>query len=163
MTPSGSTLQHVQVGWSWTTTFVALLNLMVGGGIGAAWIRARPQSQKIKADAAAQLIDDLSARVLAVEGRLETQRVYYEGKLEQERASHAADIQIMRHRMNNLDQCLTMLLMLIEQSPERAQEAAGRVREMRSKQEAAEATEKATIQHGRIVAANAAQAIPPAA
>ena len=60
---------------------------------------------------------------------------------------------MMRHRMNNLDQSLTMLLTLIEENPERAQQAAKRVREQREKQEVLESAEKSAISAARIVAA----------
>ena len=67
-----------------------------------------------------------------------------------ERREHAAELQIMRHRMNNLDQCLTMLLALIELDPDRARESATRVRQMRERQEANEIAEKGAIAAARL-------------
>jgi hypothetical protein len=132
------------------------------GLIGAMWKMRLPMKQlaiasdeKLRADLMAQLEKqdiDHTARVLRLEGRLDDQKAAYETKLEYERAVHATDLATMRHRMNNLDQCLTMLLALIEANPEKAQEAAKRVREMREKQEAVESAEKALLAASRVVA-----------
>ncbi|MGC5799833.1 hypothetical protein [Sphingomonas sp. NFX23] len=130
--------------------------------IGVMW-KTRVPMTKLKLDGDNSLRADLmgelakqdadhSARVTRLEQRLEDQRGMYEARIEFERVTHASDISTMRHRMNNLDQCLTMLLVLIEENPQKAQEAAKRVREMRAKQEASEAAEKATIAAARITA-----------
>jgi hypothetical protein len=95
-------------------------------------------------------IEGMGKRIAELEARLDRQTTQHEAKLDQERAQHSAEIQIMRHRMNNLDQCLTMLLALIELDPERAREAAARVRQMRERQEANEAAEKSAIAAARI-------------
>ena len=98
-------------------------------------------------------------KIIARDGRksdldLMTARINkLENLLEQKDAHHDAEVAVMRHRMNNLDQCLNMLLMLIEQDPDKAREAAARVRVMRERQEAAEASEKATIRAATITAA----------
>jgi uncharacterized protein YhaN len=143
---------------------VAFLSL-----IGIIWKTRIPMKQmkigaeeKLRADLMEQLEKqdtDHTARVLRLENRLDDQKRAYENKLEYERVVHANDLATMRHRMNNLDQCLTMLLALIEENPEKAQAAAKRVREMREKQEAAEVAEKATLAAARV----SATALPPAA
>lgn len=56
MTPSPI---HVQAGWNWTTTFVALLNLIVGGGAVAAWIKSRAPMRKIDLDADERLRSEM--------------------------------------------------------------------------------------------------------
>lgn len=123
--------------------------------------------EKLRADLMAQLEKqdiDHTARVHRLEGRLDEQKAAYETKLEYERVIHTNDLATMRHRMNNLDQCLTMLLALIETNPEKAQEAAKRVREMREKQEAVESAEKALLAAGRVGAASpTTPSIPKAA
>ncbi len=96
-------------------------------------------------------LDSMATRITDLEARLDRQTASHEAKLEQERAQHAAELQIMRHRMNNLDQCLTMLLALIELDPDRARESAARVRQMRERQEANEIAEKTAIAAARIV------------
>lgn len=119
---------------------------------------ALASDEKLRADLMTQLKEqdtDHTARVLRLEGRLDDQKRAYETKLEYERVLHANDLATMRHRMNNLDQCLTMLLALIEENPEKAQAAAKRVREMREKQEASESAEKALLN-----AARASLAVP---
>lgn len=123
---------------------------------------ALASDEKLRADLMAQLEKqdvDHTARVLRLEGRMDDQKQAYETKLEYERVIHANDLATMRHRMNNLDQCLTMLLALIEENPEKAQAAAKRVREMREKQEASESAEKALLNAAR--ASAVVPVIPP--
>ena len=139
MTPDA--VPHVAVtGFSWTTIMVTLLNLLVGGGL-VAWVKTRPKMRELEKTAEEKLRDDLISRV----EKLERQG-------EEERARHEAVVAIMRHRLNNVTQCLDALLMLIEQDPLKAQEAAARVREMRSRQEAAEAAEKTALHIANITA-----------
>lgn len=97
-------------------------------------------------------IEGMGRRIAELEKRLDLQQVTHDRKIEAERAQHDAEISIFRHRMNNLDQCLTMLLMLIEQDPDKAREAAARVRSMRERQEADERAEKAAISAARVQA-----------
>ncbi|MEG3169233.1 hypothetical protein U1737_13650 [Sphingomonas sp. LB3N6] len=96
-------------------------------------------------------IEGMGKRIAELEARLDRQSVQHEAKIEQERREHAAELQIMRHRMNNLDQCLTMLLALIELDPDRARDSATRVRQMRERQEANEIAEKGAITAARLV------------
>lgn len=131
-------------GWSWTTGMVGLLNLLVGGAL-VAWIKQRPKMKELQGSAQDKLVDDLMGRVTKVEELLESQRKEYESRLEKEKMLHEAEIRIMRHRMNNLDQCLTMLLVLIEQDPAKAQAAAIKVREMRALQESREVLERSIM------------------
>jgi hypothetical protein len=56
-----------------------------------------------------------------------------------------AEQRVDRHALANLEQCLDTLLMMIEISPERAQEAAKKVRAMREEQKANMASEKAAV------------------
>ncbi len=95
-------------------------------------------------------IEGMGKRIAELEARLDRQSVQHEAKIEMERREHAAELQIMRHRMNNLDQCLTMLLALIELDPDRARESATRVRQMRERQEANEIAEKGAIAAARL-------------
>lgn len=90
-------------------------------------------------------IEGEGKRIAELEAGFDRQSVQHEVKIEQERREHAAELQIMRHRMNNLDQCMTMLLALIELNPERARDSATWVRQMRERQEANEIAEKGAI------------------
>lgn len=56
-----------------------------------------------------------------------------------------AEQRVDRHALANLEQCLDTLLMMIEISPERAHEAAKKVRAMREEQKANMASEKAAV------------------
>ena len=140
---------------------VSIGSIITGAGVWTAVatligivLRSRVPMRKLKIEADEQLLATTIERLTKVEAAMESQRLSYESRLETERVQHAADLAVMRHRMNNLDQCLTMLLMLIEQDPEKAREAASKVREMRLRQEAAEAAEKGAISGAKIAAAN---------
>lgn len=130
--------------------------------LGIMWKNKVPM-KKIGIDAEERLREDLmnqlnkkdseaQGRYDALSKSLEAMRARYESKLEGERVSHSAELQIMRHRMNNLDQCLSMMLVLIEENPEKAKSIAGRVREMRERQETLENEEKARITAAKIEA-----------
>ncbi|WP_285020218.1 hypothetical protein [Novosphingobium sp. fls2-241-R2A-195] len=95
-------------------------------------------------------IEGMGKRIAELEARLDRQASESTAKLEQERAQHAAEIQHMRHRMNNLDTSLTLLLALIEQDPTKASEAAARVRQKRERQEANEIAEKSVLTAARL-------------
>jgi len=139
---------HVAVsGFSWTTAFVGLLNVLVAGAL-VAWIKGRPKMRELEKTADEKLRDDLLTRVTKLEIRLE-----------EERAQHDASMSVMRHRLNNSDQCLDALLMLLETSPEKVTEAVAIVKTMRERQRIAEALEKAAI-HAAKISVTAEQ--PPA-
>jgi hypothetical protein len=148
----------------WTGVIVGILTL-----IGIMYKQRYPMKklsiageEKLREDLFAQLAKqdvEHTTRVTKLESSLDDQRRRYESKLDVKEVHHQNEVKIMRHRMNNLDQCLTMLLALIETNPEKAQEAARRVREMREKQEQSEVLEKATI----TAAVTVAVATPPPA
>ncbi len=121
------------------------------------WLRSRVPMRRMQLDADEKYRDDLTDRVTKLEEKLETQRIHYEARLELERAQHTAELAIMRHRMNNLDQCLNAFFMLLEASPDKAAAHVAKIREMRGRQEAAEAAEKGAVSAARITAAT-----PPA-
>jgi len=132
--------------------------------LGIMWKNKVPM-KKLGIDAEERLREDLmnqlnakdsaaQGRYDALEKRLEAMRARYEARLETERVSHAAEMQIMRHRMNNLDQCLSMMLVMTEENPEKAKNIAARVREMRERQEVLENEEKARIAAARLSGAN---------
>lgn len=156
-------IEVAQTGISWGSAIIGTGVWSAVAAIVIAYFKQRTPFTKIKIDSdaslRAELLDKIdkqdienTARVTRLEQRLEDQRTMYEARIEYERVSHASDLSTMRHKMANLDQCLTMLLVLIEENPAKAKEAAKRVREMRAKQEAVEAAEKATISAARITA-----------
>jgi hypothetical protein len=159
----------------WTGVAIAIVTLL-----GIMWKQRYPMKklatagdEKFRADLMLQLKEqdaDTMAKVTRLEVRLDDQRKLYdeqrklyETRLEFERVGHQNEVKLMRHRMNNIDQCFTMLLALIESNPEKAQEAARRVREMREKQEASEVLEKATIAAAAAVASSPNGGTPPPA
>jgi hypothetical protein len=77
-----------------------------------------------------------------------------ERKLDEKEAQHAAEMAIMRHRVNNSDQCLDALLLLLEQSPGKVREAVAMIKDMRAKQREAEAAEKAAFHAANIARAS---------
>lgn len=88
-----------------------------------------------------QLRNDLMRRVRRLESGIE-----------RERTIHKAEIQMDRHRLNNITGCFDALLLLIEMAPEKAAESVRRIKEMRSRQMGDEAAEKATIRAAEITA-----------
>jgi hypothetical protein len=132
-------------GFTWTTALVGLLNLLVGGAL-VSWVRSRPQLRQIETASEEKLRSDLLHRVETLER-----------KLEEKEAIHAAEMAIMRHRVNNSDQCLDALLLLIEQSPGKVKEAVTKIKEMRRVQREAEAAEKATLLAANIARAGGAE------
>lgn len=120
-------------GFNWTAVLVGILNLLVGGGL-VAWIKQRPRMKEIEISAEERFRTDLATRVEKLEKKIDAERDRYE-----------ALIAIMRHRLNNSDQCIDALLMLLETSPDKVAEAVQMIKEMRARQREAEATEKAAF------------------
>jgi hypothetical protein len=129
-------------GFTWTTALVGLLNLLVGGAL-VSWIRSRPSLKQIEQTAEDKLRADLLTRVEKLEQKIDAERDRYE-----------ALISIMRHRLNNSDQCIDALLMLLETSPDKVAEAVVMIKDMRARQREAESVEKAAF-HARGVEVSA--------
>lgn len=70
--------------------------------------------------------------------------------LEETLALRDSERALDRHRINNLTQCLDMLIALLEINPDRAHDFVQRVKDMRSSQMASEALEKGMIHVARI-------------
>lgn len=139
---------------------ISLGSAITGGGVwsgvfgmGYYWLRSRVPMRKMRIEADESLRSELLQRLATVEAssekrvkdledKLEAQRVEADHKLAAERARSDREIAILRHRSNNMAQCLDAVIMLIEAAPERATEHIIKVREMRSRQEVAEAAEK---------------------
>ena len=131
----------VSTGWSVSAYLLAGLNVLFGTGtLGAlaVWLKTRPETLKANLTAEEKLRDDLMARVT----KLEADGVAAAALLEAERARHEAEMRIMRHRVNNSDQCLDALLLLLKTSPEKVQEAVGHIEAMRARQKDEIALEK---------------------
>ncbi len=150
MTPSTIHMAS-QGGWSWTTVLVGLLNLLVGGAL-VAWIKQRPKMRELEQTAEAKLRDDLMERVRKLEASAEAHAIAREA----ERLRHEAEMSIMRHRVNNSDQCLDALLLLLKTAPDKVAEAVGHIETMRSRQREEIAVEKGA----QTAVASAAALIP---
>nr|AGU09929.1 hypothetical protein [uncultured organism] len=142
-------------GFTWSAGLLSLLNLIVGGAV-VAWIKQRPRMRELEQTGEKTLQDGLLARVTALEAANTNQSLRFEA----ERAQHEATMAVMRHRLNNMTMCLDALLLLIEQDATKAADAAVKIREMRARQMAAEAAEKATVHAATITAAAAAPTVP---
>lgn len=132
---------HVTAGFGWTAagawgSFLVLLGLIV---------RQVNPWRKTTIEADKQLRDDLLKRV-----------EHLETTLDHERKIREAERSLDRHRINNLTQCLDMLVALLETNPDRAHDFVVRIKEMRETQIAAEATEKGLI-HAAKIASEAAE------
>lgn len=109
------------------------------GGIGiwsivglvlVALIRQKPITQKLNDAREGNLLKERAADMRGMRRRI---------------VQLEAEQRVDRHALGNLEQCLDTLLMMIEISPERAQEAARKVRAMREEMKKNQATEKAGI------------------
>ena len=153
-------------GFSWTAALFGLLNLLIGGAL-VAWIRQRPQMRQLETGSEEKLRADLLARVETLERRLDEERAARQKDEEQARQAadelrrqHERITAIMRHRLNNSDQCIDALLLLLETAPDRVAEAVARIKELRSTQRVAEAVEKAEYHADNIAAARPLAAQP---
>jgi hypothetical protein len=88
-----------------------------------------------------------------LENKLERQRELYEAKLDTERARHEAAEMLSRHKVRNLEQCLSAFLWMAEKRPDNIPEVVAEIRKMRADQEAAEAAERGSVAGAKIIAA----------
>ena len=116
--------------------------------------------RKIEVDAEAAIRADLALqlgkrdeRIGELERRIEAERIKHEQQRDAERTRHDGEMSVLRHRANNLDFCLDLLLNLIETDPAKAQDAARRVREKRAEQKTLEVQESAAVTGAKIIAA----------
>lgn len=128
--------------FTWSALFGLLAVVINGTGLGI-WLRTRPNMKKLEVDADQRLRDDLLTRVEKLER-----------KLDEERAQHEAVVSIMRHRLNNSDQCIEALLLVLDDDdlPPKVKRAVTAIKEMRVRQRETEAIEKATIAAAKITA-----------
>ena len=108
-----------------------LLNGLLGNLIGSlglggllalsvvTFLRSRPEILRIRADGDAAVRDDLRARLQVMEERydkmqerMDKMREQHRSELEMLKAQHAAEMAVMRHRLNSEMQSLDALLML---------------------------------------------------
>lgn len=138
-------------GISTGTIILATIQILFGGGIAVAIVKAWPALKRIAADREARSAEIANER----EANLLTERAEEMKEMRAQIAALEAERQIDRHRINNLTQCLDALLMLIEQDPSKAAAAATRIKGMRADQMAAEAAEKGAVAAGKVKEATA--------
>ena len=112
-------------------------------------LKGRVPMRKMKLDADEKLRDDLMARVQ----KLEADAAAAATLREAERARHEAEMAIMRHRVNNSDQCLDALLLLLKTSPEKVDQAVQHIEAMRQRQKDEIALEKGAQAGAKVAAA----------
>lgn len=131
------TVAGLPFGWGAIASFAGLIiNVIIARPL-IAWLRDRPRMRELSQSADERLRDDLLKRVETLEK-----------KLEEERVSHEAIVGLMRHRLNNADQCLEALLMLLEAAddlPEKVKRAVTVAKDMRSRQREAEQRERDAV------------------
>lgn len=125
-------------GFTWTAFFTLAVCIINGTAVGV-WLKNRPAMRKLDKEADEKLRDDLIHRVEKLEQTLDT-----------ERARHAAERAVDRHKLNNIAQCFDAVILLLEAAPERASEIVVKIKAMRADQMLAEATEKAAIHAAQI-------------
>jgi len=134
-------------GFSLNSALLMIIAIINGTAVGH-WIKNRPAMRKLGKEADEKLRDDLILRIEKLEQ-----------KLDEERASHDAVVSLMRHRLNNSDQCIEALLLVLDDDdlPPKVKRAVAAIKAMRERQRSDEAIEKATIHAARIVATASAE------
>ncbi len=91
-------------------------------------IKAWPRLKEMQLGADGSLRTDLLARI----SQLETQVGAMETAQTEERERHQAEMQILRHRLNNETASLDALLLLLETNPDRTIESIAKIKELRA-------------------------------
>lgn len=130
-------------------SFAALLAMIV---------RQLPPLYKINTDRRTAIDKSEADENAALRARVEK----LETKAEEREQHHANELQVMRHRLNNVMMCLDALMLLLETAPDKAAEHVQRIKEMRESQRANEANESAIIAASRTVAVVANSGVPAA-
>ena len=126
----------------WTLVVVTI------GGIIMAIIRQRGPWRKTEIDRESNLLNERAEEMEAMRTRI----AKLEEKAEYKDALHQAERSVDRHRINNLDQCLTAFLMMVKKNPEDAATAAAMIEEMRAQQIEREKQEASAI-HAAVIKA----------
>jgi hypothetical protein len=126
---------------------MAVANLLIGGLL-VQIVRTRPTLKKIANEREANLLNERAEEMEAMRQRI----AKLEEKLEYKDALHQAERAVDRHRINNLDQCLTAFLMMVKKSPSDAATAAAMIEDMRGGQIEREKQEASAI-HAAAMAA----------
>jgi hypothetical protein len=150
----GSAIPVSVAGFTWTAALMGLANLLIGGLL-VQIIRTRPTLKKIANEREANLLNERAEEMEAMRQRI----AKLEEKAEYKEALHQAERAIDRHRINNLDQCLTAFLMMVKKNPDDAAVAAAMIEDMRAKQIEREKQESSAI-HAATIAATKQGAEP---
>jgi hypothetical protein len=165
--PDGGPVEAVAVhGWSYGSIGIALLNVLLGGGL-VAWIKSRPKMRELEKQSEEKLRDDLISRVTKLESDLKEQRTYYEEKLDKLstaydtkvdrlQAEHEAAARIARHELGNAKMRFRALIMLLKRLPNPPDGLAAildDIEAMEAEQGRSEAAEKGAVSGARIIAA----------
>jgi hypothetical protein len=104
-------------------------------------IKGWPKLREIQTGADGSLRTDLMARI----GRLEADLQKVSEEQAQERARHAAEIQVLRHRLNNETASLDALLLMLKLDPDKVMESVDAITEMRARKAQQIALEQGAI------------------
>jgi hypothetical protein len=122
---------HVAVqGISSGTIVLAVIQLVLGGGVIAALVRAWPALKKIANEREANLLSERAEEMNKMRDTIDKLEARLDAKDIQHEAERAAD----RHRINNLDQALKAFFILVKRHPEDAAGAAAEIEAMRAQQ-----------------------------
>lgn len=130
------------------TLLLSTMNLLIGGVL-VAIVRSRPALKKLANEREANLLNERAEEMEAMRQRI----AKLEEKLEYKEAVHQAERAVDRHRINNLDQCLTAFLMMVKKNPDDAATAASMIEDMRAEQIKREKQESSAIHAAAIAAA----------
>lgn len=123
-------------GFGWTPVLLTIANLLIGG-VFVAIIRTRPALKKIANEREANLLTERAEEMESMRERMKALEAKIEAKDAQheiDRIVHEAERAYDRHRINNLDQCVTSFLMMVRANPTDGAKAATMIEELRTRQ-----------------------------
>ena len=116
------------------------------------FLRSRPEIIRIRTEGDAAVRDDLRERLKVIEERadklqerMDEMRESHKREVNAIRKQHAAEMAVMRHRLNNETQALDTLLMMIRTSPDRLAANVEAIEAQRAQQKAEIAAEKGAM------------------
>lgn len=120
-------------------------------------VKALPPMFKTKTDSDGSLRADLLGQISklndrhdALEREMREERERCEVELQAMRAQHSAEIQVLRHRLNNETMSLDALLMLMEAAPDRVSENIAKIKDLRAERARTIALEQGALAGAKV-------------
>lgn len=121
----------VRAPWGWALLFMAV----------ATYWKILPKLKEITNKREIDLLEKRGEDMKSMSERLDK----VEAERNADRKAHEAEVVLLRHRLNNVTQCLDALIMLIEAAPDKSAKHIEMIKKMRGQQRAEEALEKGAV------------------